>query len=174
VYAQLKNNVEIVAVHAGYCFSFIKPQIKSVHFINVKNKGSQFRSRDFYPQTVVGLVNKQYQQFIGAKVSVKSIPAIPKNKIIYIDGYGNIKTSIRQSQIKFKSGQKIRIEINGNVRTASCATGNFSVKMGDLAFAPGSSGGKDPFMEVFLRSGDASKLFLNPSVETDIILSPLT
>ena len=153
---------------AGYCFSFVKSQIKALHLIKVQNKGSQFRSRDFYPQAAAGIITGQYQQYLGEKASTKNIPGIPKNRIMHIDAYGNIKTTIRNSSLKLNPGQKIRVVINHIFQTGIYANGNFSVKSGDLAFAPGSSGGKNSFMEIFLRSGNASLYFGNPPVETKV------
>lgn len=170
MYGLLDNGVRIAAVSAGYAFSFLKPHLKDLRLINVPHHGSQFRSRDFFPQAVAGLINHN-KKFLGEKLKQSTIPDIPPNKIMYIDGYGNIKTTIRSSQVKFKPGEKIRISIIGNVRTGVYADANFSVKTGDLAFAPGSSGGKDRFMEIFLRGGSASKLFYAPPIESDITLT---
>ena len=165
-FALLDNNVQVCGVDAGFCFSFIKPEIKLFQLIKVQNKGSQFRSRDFYPQAAVGIINGQHRQYLGKKLSTKNIPNIPQNRIIHIDAYGNIKTTIRHSSVHLKPGQKIRVVINHIFQTGIYANGNFSVKSGDLAFAPGSSGGNNPFMEIFLRSGNASRYFGNPPVET--------
>lgn len=166
-YALLDNGVRIMAVHAQYAFSFVKPHIKEFRAINIPNRGSQFRSRDFFPRAVAGILIGEKAKYLGTTLT-KNIPDLPERSIIYVDGYGNIKTTVRQSQVKFKPGEKIRIAIAGNVRTAVSADANFEVKMGDLAFAPGSSGGKDRFMEIFLRSGNAYRLFFEPPIESEI------
>lgn len=167
MFAKLENGVVIGAVAAGYVFSIVKPAIVEYKWVNVANKGSQFRSRDFYPEAFGRLVHGEAEAY-GEDAPLDHIPDLPSNKIMYIDGYGNIKTSIRHSSIDLNPGEKIRINVNGNVRTGSYADGSFSVKAGDLAFAPGSSGGDDRFMEIFLRSGNAHKLFFEPNVESDI------
>ncbi|MDZ7586706.1 MAG: SAM hydroxide adenosyltransferase [Patescibacteria group bacterium] len=167
-YALLTNGVEICGVDAGYCFSFVKSHIKAFNLIKVQNKGSQFRSRDFYPQAAAGIINGQHNQYLGKKITHKNIPDIPQNKIMHVDSYGNIKTTILHSSITLQPGQKIRVVINHIFQTGIYANGNFAVKSGDLAFAPGSSGGKNSFMEIFLRSGNASRYFGNPPIETKI------
>lgn len=167
-YALLDNGVKICGVDAGYNFSLIKSRIIDFRAIKVQNKGSQFRSRDFYPQAAVGIITGDLDKFLGKKLSVKNIPDIPKNRIMHIDAYGNIKTTSRHSSIHLTPGQKIRVVINHISQTGIYANANFAVKSGDLAFAPGSSGGDNPFMEVFLRSGNASRHFDNPPVETKI------
>lgn len=167
-YALLKNGVQICAVDAGWCFSFVKKDIVDFRLINVQNKGSQFRSRDFYPDATVGIINGKHTKYLGEKLLVNSIPAVPDNRIAYIDSFGNIKTTIRRSQVKLSGGSKIRIVVNHIYQTGIYANGNFEVKSGDMAFAPGSSGGSDAFMEIFLRSGNASHAFDHPPVETKI------
>jgi len=167
-YALLDNGVQVCAVDAGHNFSFIKNHIQSFYYLNVKNKGSQFRSRDFYPQAAIGLINHQEKTYLGKPANTDHIPDIPLNRIMHIDPYGNIKTTIRASQINFKADTKIRVTINHIYQTGNYTNGSFAVKSGDLAFATGSSGGNDPFMEVFLRSGNASQQFKNPPVGTKI------
>lgn len=166
VYAKLKNGMRIVGVNAGYCFSFVKNEIAEFNEIVVANKGSQFRSRDFYPEAVVGIANGD-TKFIGEKMDISSIPDVPSSSIAWIDGYGNIKTTMRLSQAKFASGQTILVNLNGIKRTAYFTDGTFSVNEGELAFAPGSSGGEDRFMEIFLRGLSAAKEFGKPKVEQE-------
>lgn len=167
IYAKLKNGVDILAVNAGYCFSFIKPYITKLHALNVQNQGSQFRSRDFYPQAAAAIANNN-EKIIGHKMDISKIPDEPNNMISWVDGYGNIKTTFRKSQVKFKLGQKIQIIIDGVIRTALVSGGSFSVSEGELAFSYGSSGYENPFVELFLRGGSAYKLFGNPSLNSEI------
>lgn len=167
MYAKLTNGFELVGINAGYNFSFIKPFIKELHHVVVENEGSQFRSRDKYPQAVAKMV-KADKSFIGEKEDVNIILDAPASVIGSIDGYGNIKTSIRASQIKFKPGEMITISIYGKKHVATYTDGIFNIVEGELAFAPGSSGHDDRFMEIFLRGGSAEKLFDNPEVGAEI------
>lgn len=168
MYGKLKNGVVIMAVNAGYCFSFVKHELDKFSVVEVANKGSQFRSRDFYPQALAEIVN--HGNGVGVDTSVDSIPDAPSHMIAWVDGYGNIKTSIRRSMIDFKPGEKVKVIINGVIRTALVAGGNFSVAEGELSFSPGSSGYDDPFMELFLRGGSAHSLFNQPPTQAEIIV----
>lgn len=169
VYAKLKNGIEIVGVNSGFCFSFVKPEIAEFKVINVANKGSQFRSRDFFPEAVIGILHKD-QNFLGSAISAEIIPMVPKNRICWIDGYGNLKTSIRLSEIKFQTGNTVVISLNGIKRIAYFTDGTFSVPEGNLAFAPGSSGGGDRFMEIFLRGLSAWYEFGKPKIEEEFTI----
>lgn len=166
MYAKLSNGFEIIAVNAGYAFSFVKPNIREFRYVKVKNEGSQFRSRDYYPKAVAQMVEKN-KEFIGKRGNRTLVPNIPKNKIASIDGYGNIKTTVRSSELKLKPGQTISIEIHKQKHLAIYTDGVFNVQEGELAFAPGSSGHDDKFMEIFVRGGSAYRLFDNPEVEEE-------
>lgn len=170
MYAKLKNGFEIMAVNSGYVFSFVKPYIQNFHYVNVKNEGSQFRSRDIFPQATTKMVCKD-KTFLGEKGETSIIPNYPKNVISSIDGYGNIKTTIRASEVSFSSGQSVVIEINKQKHIATYSDGVFNIKAGELVFAPGSSGHNDRFMEIFVRGGSAYRLFDNPSVEDELLIT---
>lgn len=149
-YGKLTNGVEIIAVNSEFVFSFVKPFLQEFKEINVSNQGTQFRSRDNYPQIVSSIMHGDYS-CLAENLSTSLIPDVPKHRIAWIDGYGNIKTTIRKSEVKFSVGNKVLIEINGVIWTGIVSDGTFSVNHGELAFSPGSSGYEDPFMEIFLR-----------------------
>lgn len=169
-YAVLNNGTRIVAVNSGYSFSFIKNEIKQLNLVTVLNAGSQFRSRDYYPQAVVGFLHGELDKYVGKSLDPKKIiPNIPQNCLAFADGYGNLKTTIKRNQINFKAGTRVKITLNQVKRLATFATGNFEVKDGELAFAPGSTGEKgNEFLEIFLRGGSAWQVFNNPVMESII------
>lgn len=169
LYTKLKNGVQIVGVNASFCFSYVKPFIMILNIVNVANKGSQFRSRDFYPEAVVGIIRNN-QKFIGDAFDPSLIPDLPQRRITWVDGYGNMKTTLRVSECKYKSGQPLIIKLNGMKRTAFFTDGTFAVREGELAFAPGSSGGEDRFMELFLRGLSAWKEFGKPHIEDEFVI----
>ncbi len=164
--AVLDNGVRVVGVNAGFCFAFVKQRITEFYRVNVENKGSQFRSRDFYPEAVVG-ISRGESKFLGEKLDASVIPDVPPRRIAWIDGYGNIKTTSRASEFAFAPGEAVRVTIAGMKRIAYFTDGTFSVREGELAFAPGSSGGEDRFMELFLRGLSAWKEFGKPDVESE-------
>lgn len=165
VVVELVNGIHIVGVNAGYCFSFVKPFIKSMHFVKVSNKGSQFRSRDYYPEAIIGIANGN-RDYFGERLDPKMISNVPEYRIAWIDGYGNLKTTLRASEIHYTSGQTLLITLNGMRRTAFYADFTFAVREGEIAFAPGSSGGEDKYMELFMRGLSAWKEFGKPAVES--------
>ncbi len=171
MYAKLTNGFEIMAVNAGFVFSFVKPYIAEFKQVEVANEGSQFRSRDFYPTAVAQMVaqNPVYQ---GQTCNLGDIPHVPQSVIASIDGYGNIKTTIRSSTIALTPGQHVQVAIGSHIQEAIYTDGVFNIAAGQLAFAPGSSGHDDKFMELFVRGKSAYKLFEGPSVEQEIKITP--
>ncbi|KKR76842.1 MAG: hypothetical protein UU21_C0003G0035 [Candidatus Levybacteria bacterium GW2011_GWA2_40_8] len=164
MYARLKNGFEIIAVNSGYVFSFVKQEIKDFHFAKVENEGSQFRSRDKYPIAVSKMI-KGDKSFIGERANPKDILDYPINVIASVDGYGNLKTTMRESQVKFKPGQAVTIEIYKKKHLGTYTDGFFHIAEGELSFFPGSSGHGDKFMEISVRGGSAFRLFDNPETE---------
>ncbi len=152
-YARLKNGAEVINVYSDYAFGFMKSEIVEFRDIDCPNQGSQFRSRDFFPERVSRIINGDYS-VLTRKLDVAEIPDISPTKISWTDGFGNIKTSMRESDLKkagFKPGDEVQIILNGVSMLGIIAIGGFSVNRGVLAVNIGSSGYSDPFVELFLR-----------------------
>lgn len=172
-YTKLDNGTIVIAVNVGYSFSFIKNNITSLHYINVPNAGSQFRSRDYYPDAVVQVAHGDLS-LVGEEIPKNSILEVPQNIIAFIDGYGNLKTTTRQSQCKIPVGTRVRISCNDATLEGVVADEAYRVHDGEISFAPGSSGGNDRFMEIWVRGLSAWESFGKPHVETEFTVTPVT
>jgi len=110
-------------------------------------------------------------------IARQDIPPVPEQRIASIDGYGNLKTTIKRGERK-KTDSSIRVRIDDVEQEAVMSDGSFDVKPGQLAFAPGSSGWTTPrgeeivWMELFLRGGNAWEALRHPSVGASIEISP--
>lgn len=171
LYVQLTNGVEMIVVNSGYSLAFVKPYIQEARIVQVENEGSQFRSRDFFPKAVSDILHGKHEERLLEEVSLSYLRDVPLNEVMWIDGFGNIKTSTRRSQHNFQPGDKIFVTINGVKRSAMVTGGSFSINEGELAFSVGSSGYEDPFMELFLRGGSAKELFGHPTAGAPIYFS---
>ncbi|GAA6616658.1 S-adenosyl-l-methionine hydroxide adenosyltransferase family protein [Scytonema sp. NUACC26] len=175
-FARLSTGVRVIGVNAGYAFSFVRDLAVELRWAAVAASGSQFRSRDLFPEAA-GAIALGQPDALGEEISFSDIPEIPLNCIAYIDGYGNLKTTIQHDATKGSSGQKVRLQIGEKEREATKSDGSFAVESGELAFAPGSSGWIDAqgehtrWMEVFLRGGNAWESFNCPSIGTHIQIS---
>lgn len=152
-YAKLKNGVEVINVNSEFAFGFMKDQIEEFYNIDCPNSGSQFRSRDFFPERVAKIINGD-KSILTEKMDISSIPDVPNNLIAWTDGFGNVKTTMRLSDLEkhgFSSGDKVQVICNGVSMLGVVAVGGFAVDRGVLAVNIGSSGYDDPFVELFLR-----------------------
>ncbi|MCC5606848.1 SAM-dependent chlorinase/fluorinase [Nostoc sp. CHAB 5834] len=173
-YALLSNGVKVVGVNAGYTLSFIKDYTKELRVVNVARGGSQFRSRDVFPPPAAAIMNEDFS-LLGDSLKSEQIPDVPPDRIAWIDGYGNIKTTIGAHTLNLEPQSKIVIRIGDVVSDAVYSDGSFKVSEGTLAFAPGSSGwsrgdSKEPlrFLELFLRGGSAWERFGRPRVNQQV------
>lgn len=167
-YALLPNGVKVVGVNAGFTLSFIKSEAKALQTVNVSRGGSQFRSRDVFPPAAAAIAQNDLN-VLGDALKLDQIPDVPPDRIAWVDGYGNIKTTIASEAIDLQAETKIAIRIGDVVSDAIYSDGSFRVPEGTLAFAPGSSGwtteGKTlRWMELFLRGGSAWERFGRPRV----------
>lgn len=164
-----------VGVNAGYTLSFIKDSALSLRWVNVARAGSQFRSRDIFPQAAAKIAAGD-EALLGAELDRDRLPAVPAERIAWVDGFGNLKTTIDQSQLQREVGTKLIIRVGDVVSDAVYSDGSFKVPEGTLAFAPGSSGWQKPdgtgvrWMELFLRGGSAWQRFGRPRPEERVTI----
>lgn len=166
-FALLPNDVKVVGVFSAYTLSFLKGETKALHYLNVNKSGSQFRSRDVFP-SALGAIAKGDYSLLGSEISLDSIPDVPENCISWVDGYGNLKTTIESHTLELKPGTKLTVNLGNVLAEATFTDGSFNVPEGVLAFSPGSSGwltatgARRTWMELFLRGGSAYELFGKP------------
>ena len=92
---ELANGVRVIGVYGGYTFSLLNAP---VYRVKCAHDGSQFSSRDVFPKCVASLAqyaDKPLSEWPLLGEEVESVPNIPENTILSIDGYGNIKTNIK-------------------------------------------------------------------------------
>jgi S-adenosylmethionine hydrolase len=168
-YARLESGPEVVAVDAGYNFSFVKERIATLRRIDVAISGSQFRSRDYFPEKVAEIADGDLTS-VAEEKRLDDIPDSPQNTVCHVDGYGNIKTTIRTSEFDLEPDH-VDIELGEQSHTVSVASGVFAVEQGKLVIAPGSTGGDDSYLEISQRGGSAANRFGDPSPGDDIQFS---
>jgi hypothetical protein len=174
-FARLPSGVRVIGVNAGHAFSFVRDAAQELRWAAVAAEGSQFRSRDLFPQAA-GAIALGELDALAEDVPRNDVPDVPESTIAYIDGYGNLKTTLSAGTIESSSGSPVRVRVGEVEREAVVSDGSFAVKPGQLALAPGSSGwnnkdgGEVRWMELFLRGGNAWDWFEHPAVGTRIQL----
>ncbi|HEY0078301.1 MAG TPA: hypothetical protein VGB73_06615 [Pyrinomonadaceae bacterium] len=168
-FARLPTGVRVIGVNAGEAFSFVREAAEELRWAAVAAEGSQFRSRDLFPQAAAQIALGQ-PEALAEEIERDVIPEVPPNRIAYIDGYGNLKTTIRLEVERAHSGSRVRVLIGDAEQAATVSDGTFAVEHGQMSFAPGSSGWTDKqgaetrWMELFLRGGNAWEAFKRPSI----------
>ena len=168
-FARLPTGVRVIGVNAGHAFSFVRDVAEDLRWAAVAAEGSQFRSRDLFPQAASAIALVQ-PNALAEEITPSDIPDIPQDCIAYVDGYGNLKTTIKAGAVEATQGSRVRLRIGEAEHEAVVSDGSFEVKQGQLALAPGSSGWRNAqgeetrWMELFLRSGSAWQLFNRPAV----------
>ncbi|MDG4821349.1 SAM-dependent chlorinase/fluorinase [Asanoa sp. WMMD1127] len=167
--ARLPSGVLIVGVAAGASLSFVADERVVFRAVDVPAEGSQFRSRDLFPDAVARLVRGDDSLLR----EVVAVGAAPQRSVAYVDGYGNIKTSWYEAPAP--PGSRVRVRIGSAEAEAVVADGVFTVPAGELSFAPGSSGwprggggGDRTSYELFARGGSAAEIFGNPAAGTAV------
>jgi hypothetical protein len=166
----------VVGVDAGHTLSFLAGRIARLHALEVAREGSQFRSRDVFPPVVAELARGD-ERALGEALDPAGVPPVPEAAVVYVDGYGNVKTSWTEPPAE--SGTRVRVSAGGTEVDATVSDGTFEVPAGELAFAPGSSGwdgaagsdGPTRFYELLLRGGSAAELLGRPAAGTRVELT---
>lgn len=174
-FARLPTGVRVIGVNAGYTYSFVREAAVELRWAAVPAEGSQFRSRDLFPQAAAAIALGQ-PDALGEEIDPMDIPAVPENCIAYVDGYGNLKTTIAADDQSAETGTEICVRIGSVEQPAIVSDGSFAVEPGQMAFAPGSSGWADSqgqatnWMELFLRGGNAWEALGRPAIGAPIEL----
>ena len=173
-FARLKTGVRVVGVAAGHAFSFLKDAAEELRWAAVDAEGSQFRSRDLFPKAAAAIALGT-PGALGDEIQPTEFPDPPASALAYVDGYGNLKTTIRGDEAASRKGKKLKVRIGEVEHEAIAGDGTFAVEPGQLAFAPGSSGWPEPktgreirLVELFLRGGNAWEHFGRPKVGSEI------
>ena len=177
VCARLGTGVLVIGANAGHTFSFLRDEAVTLREIRCSTAGSQFRSRDFFPEQLARVVADD-ESVLGEPLSPDAVAELPQRQVVYVDGYGNLKTSWFSAPAA--SGEPVEVTIGGQSALATVTDGTFEVAAGELAFAPGSSGWPRRhaaplrFFELFLRGGSAAERFGRPPAGTNVEVRPAT
>jgi hypothetical protein len=174
LYGELRSGVKILVVNSGYSLSFVKEDIILLKQVLVDKGGSQFRSRDIFPEAVIRAAMGTLDPLLGDTLNPSSVVHDrPAGVIGYRDSFGNLKTTYRAQDPVLKNlepGRRFDVVINGITRKVKAATGSFSVDEGEIAFSLGSSGHENRFWEVFQRGGNAWETYGRPRVGAEVKL----
>ena len=168
----LPNGVCLLTVSSGYSLAPFRPMIEdgSVKFFKTRipDAGSQFRSRDYFPDATARLArylqdrmralgpseiynllaeNKADKilenfEYIAEPMDLSHFTPLPQGSVCYIDNFGNIKLNIPHDDLveQYEPGTILAVSIGDTIVDAIVGTAGFSQGEGILALTRGSSG----------------------------------
>ncbi|MGM0423053.1 MAG: SAM hydroxide adenosyltransferase, partial [Pseudomonadota bacterium] len=180
VLGMLPNGVCLLTVSSGYSLAPFYKMIAAgeVQFFQTRipDAGSQFRSRDYFPDATARLARylqditvrkganaiqdiidsgKGHElladfEYIGEPVDESWFNELPEGGIWYIDNFGNIKLNIPHEELveQYDPGSALMVAINDTIVDAVVGTAGFSQGEGILALTRGSSGWSKTDQEV--------------------------
>ncbi|GAB5390178.1 MAG: SAM-dependent chlorinase/fluorinase [Alphaproteobacteria bacterium] len=172
VIGMLANGVSLLIVNSGFAMAPFRPLIEAgqawFYESRVPDSGSQFRSRDFFPDAtaavaahikakaeqlgrdaVKALVDGQqaYKLFEGLDLitdplAADSLPELETGRVWYVDNFGNIKLNLKHDELLAwqSRGETLNVCINGHVAPVLVSGAGFSQGEGVMAITRGSSG----------------------------------
>ncbi len=148
---KLKSGLLVCGPNSGYDFSFIKDRIDEIFKYTGLDKGSQFRSRDLYARVSAHLMDELEDEMDLEETNSDSILSMKGFYVGHIDNHGNIKTTMRLSELreKYEFGDLVKISMNHVTKEAKFVKNLFGGQPGELVIYPGSSGKfDDPYLEI--------------------------
>ena len=163
IWARLPGGTQVVGVDAGHAFAFLAEAAAELRLLHCATRGSQFRSRDLFPDAVARVALGD-DGVLGPALPPAGLPAVPAGRAAYVDGFGNVKTTWRWAALPagLRVGDRVRVTVRGRALDGLVADGAFAVPEGELAVSPGSSGylradgERVRWVELFLRGGTAA------------------
>lgn len=160
IVAKLLSGLYVCGPNAGYTFSMIKPKMDELFVYGNLDKGSQFRSRDLYSRVSAHLMDAMEDEMDLEEFHTGMVSELRGWYVGHIDNFGNIKTTMKLSDLKgiYEFGDEIRIKIHDVEKNVMFARNLFAYPAGTLIIYPGSSGKReDPYMELSVRRNFTEK-----------------
>jgi hypothetical protein len=172
VLAMTRTGVVLLAVNSGYTLA---PFYDAVHAgemtfyqTSVPDSGSQFRSRDYFPDAMADLtlhLSQKLQElgkdkiqkllaahnfheildgleYLGEPLNLSSFPHLPEGAVFYVDSFGNIKLNLKHYKLLqfHPPGTPLIVCLGNTVSDAIVGDSGFSMGEGVVAITSGSSG----------------------------------
>ena len=172
VLGMTRTGVVLLVVNSGYTLA---PFYEAVHTgeitfyqTSVPDAGSQFRSRDYFPDAMADLtlhlsdklkalgkekIRKLLQahafheilqglEYLGDPLNLSSFPHLPEGCVYYIDSFGNIKLNYKHNKLLnlYPPGTPLVVALGNTVSDVIVGDAGFSMGEGVVALTSGSSG----------------------------------
>src|SRR5215212_7208046 len=79
-FARLPTGVRVVGVNAGHAFSFVRDAVEELRWVSVPVGGSQFRSRDLFPEAMAEIVVAGSSAASAGEIEPSEILDVPTDR----------------------------------------------------------------------------------------------
>jgi hypothetical protein len=165
--ARTAEGAVVAAANAGWCWSFLADELPGLWQLDVC-----YRHGLAPGQAVAAAVKRMLSHHghaLGAPVSRDSVPALPHRVVAYVDGDGNVDTTI--DRLPGPAGDRVVVRIGDVSAPARVAGSGATAAPGELTLRPGAvRGGAEAFLQLAVAGGSASRLFGDPPTGSPIAL----
>lgn len=148
---RLKTGLYVIGTNKGNVFSLVKKNAEAIFHYPDLEKQTEFRKRDQYYRVLAHFLESKQDDLELEEVHESQVPEIQDYIVGHIDSYGNLKTSIVESDIKEKYSHNdiIDITIQNITKSVRYVKSLDDADIGELVLYPGSAGDmKDRYMDV--------------------------
>jgi hypothetical protein len=167
--AHTRAGVVVIGPNTGWSWSFIAGEVLALCELDVCVDAA---SRAGLARAV-SHVARRHPHAICEVLEDPPIPAVPERAVAYVDGDGNVETTIAEPPAAVGAAVMVRIgDVSAQARVA--ADRDRTVAAGELAIATGPAGwptragGRRTFVELFVGGGSAADRFARPRGGSEI------
>jgi hypothetical protein len=170
------DGVLVAGRDAGWCWSFVIDALRGIWVLDVPARARPRDPADAMPKAVVRVL-AGHGHALRDRLPRSAVPPYPSCAVAYVDGHGNLETTI--TGLPAPPGSRVLVRIGEVSAPATVAEANGAVAPGELVLAPISPGwrarssAQRPHMEVAVRGGSAAQRFGEPRPGAPISLLPV-
>jgi hypothetical protein len=170
------DGVLVAGRDAGWCWSFVVDALRGIWVLDVPARAWPRDVADAVPKAVVRVL-AGHGHALRDRLPRAAVPPYPSRAVAYVDGHGNLKTTIEG--LPEPPGSRVLVRIGEVSAPAIVADANGAVARGELVLAPVSPGwharsaAQRPHMELAVRGGSAAQRFGEPRPGAPISVLPI-
>jgi hypothetical protein len=170
------DGVLVAGRDAGWCWSLVIDALRDIWVLDVPARAWPRDPADAVPQAVVRVL-AGHGHALRDRLPRAAVPPYPSCAVAYVDGHGNVKTTI--TGLPAPPGSRVLVRIGEVSAPAIVAPAGGAPACGELVLAPvspgwrGRSGAQRPHMELTVRGGSAAQRFREPRPGAPISVLPI-
>jgi hypothetical protein len=156
-----RDGVLVAGSDAGWCWSFVIDALRGIWVLDVPAPAWPLDPANAVAKAVVRVL-AGHGHVLREQLPRAAVPPYPSYAVAYVDGHGNLKTTI--TGLPAPPGSRVFVRIGEVSAPAIVADANNAPACGELVLAPISPGwrAQRPHIELAVRGGSAAERFGEP------------